>query len=147
MNRPPDADRPWQYSLRTLLLMPLVLWLLMMACFPKLMTGDFCNVRIEKLSVHEDGAGGTELLNADLQRDGRHATDSCRAVAAAAVMGLVFRCMAPRWQWQHGAFARLERSPMTAQKVRNRLLVEQGKTYRVVPGKPLYFYDFKGRTA
>ena len=50
-----DARRPWQFSLRTLLLMPLVLWLLLLACFPKLTTGDFCDVRVEKVSVREDG--------------------------------------------------------------------------------------------
>jgi hypothetical protein len=32
---------------------------------------------------------------------------------------------------------------LTRQEIRDRLLVEQGKTYRVTPEKPLYFYDFK----
>ena len=53
--RPPTRPIAWQFGLRTLLLLPLWLWLLLMAFFPKLMTGDFCNVRIDKLSVHTDG--------------------------------------------------------------------------------------------
>ncbi len=57
-----DAGRRWQFSLRTLLLMPLVLWLLLLACFPKLMTGDFCKVRIEELSVDGGGQVRTTFL-------------------------------------------------------------------------------------
>ena len=34
---------------------------------------------------------------------------------------------------------------MTTQEIRDCLLVEQGKTYRVTPGKPLYIYDFKSK--
>jgi hypothetical protein len=29
--------------------------------------------------------------------------------------------------------------------MRDQLLVEQGETYRVVPGRPLYFYKFKAK--
>ncbi len=139
-----ETDRPWQYSLRTLLLMPLVVWLLMMACFPKLMTGDFCNVRIEKLSVDKDGqmkvnlitrtSSGTETRKRFLPNGG-----------GSEGSGRNF----PAWPYDGGSgfgfTLNPDRTPMTAQQMRARLLVEQGKTYRVVPGKPLYFYDFRDK--
>ena len=55
------ANRPWQYSLRTLLLAPVALWFLMLAFFPKLVTGDFCNVRIDRFSVEDRGQGRYDI--------------------------------------------------------------------------------------
>jgi hypothetical protein len=148
-----DARRPWQFSLRTLLLAPVVLWLLLLACFPKLLTGDFCNVRIDKLSVSEGGqveivcstrtSSGTTEVSEFLPSGGSSISDSgCFAP---------WPCRGgfPAWPC-HGGFGHDSRfysdgAPLTTGEIRARLLVQQGKTYRVVPGKPLYFYDFKDR--
>jgi hypothetical protein len=138
-----EADRPWQFSLRTLLLMPVALWLLLMAFFPKLMTGDFCDVRIDELSGRADGhvnfgyttrtSSGTRVRELSLPDVG---TDLNHHVTRS-----------PPWPTRGGLDGRFtlnpDRKPVTAEELRDRFLVEQGGTYRVAPGKPLYFYDFK----
>ncbi|MGO8688131.1 MAG: hypothetical protein ACLQLG_00710 [Thermoguttaceae bacterium] len=140
-----ETDRRWQFSLRTLLLLPLWLWLLLMACFPKLMTGDFCNVRIDKLSVHTDGhvrfsytkrtSGGTGM-NVRFVPGGGGIYSS----------GSSFPRVGPsQGTDEYGFYLHRDGIPMTERAVRDCLLVEQGRTYRVVPEKPLFFYDFKGK--
>jgi hypothetical protein len=143
-DRRPQEARPWQYSLRTLMLAPVALWLLLLACFPKLVTGDFCRVRIDQLSVDKKWqvsyaystrtSSGTHEKSATLPRGGS---------------GSGYCTGFPAWPSHGGSsgyfnlFA--DGRTLTADEIRGRLLVEQGKTYRVVPGKPLYFYDFVGR--
>jgi hypothetical protein len=138
------ADRPRQYSLRTLLLMPVALWLLLLACFPKLATGDFCVVRIDKLSVLDDGqleldystraSSGTTLLDESLPGSG--GGSSC---------GAGFPALPGRGRSRSRFTINPDRIAMTTQEIRSHMLVEQGRTYRVVPGKWLYLYDYKSK--
>jgi hypothetical protein len=139
-----DAGRPWQFSLKTLLLMPLVLWLLLLACFPKLVTGDFCNIRIEKFSVQKDGQ--VELTHSTRTPSGTHDKyEYSPGSGDSSGYGTGFPAL-PRCGSSTICFPlNPDRTPMTAKEIRDRLLVEQGKTYRVTADKPLYFYDFKNK--
>ena len=140
-----EADRPWQFSLRTLLLLPLWLWLLLLACFPKLMTGDFCNVRIDVLSVHASGqaySSYTRRSSSGTGVRGRLLPDSGGGYSASGSLPMTWA--SPKvTQW--GFSLNPDRIPMAPRAMHDRLLVEQGRTYRVVPGKPLCVCDFKGK--
>lgn len=139
-----DSGRPWQYSLRILLLTPVVLWLIILACFPKLMTGDFCYVRIDRLTVHENGyvdiacstrtSSGTFEEQRSLPNNGG---------------GEGSHGGFPAWPGRGSFTSSLnlcsDGHPLNVKEIRDRLLIEQGKSYRVVPGKPLFFYDFKAK--
>ena len=105
------------------------------------MTGDFCNVRIYELVIHENGQAEMSVVT----RTSSGTTTRSRFLPGggggeSSGGGFPLR---PRRGFDMFYFTlNPDRAPMTAQKMRDRLLVEQGKTYRVVPGKPLYFYDF-----
>ena len=139
----PHAGRPWQYRLRTLFLAPLVLWLIVSVLFPKVITGDFCCVRIDELFVDDNGkvvlncstrcSSGTSTIHEDEPRGGGgggYAGGGIPAWPYPGHFGLTFT-------WGSGHDSK------SAKEIRDHLLIEQGKTYRVVPGKPLYFYKFK----
>lgn len=139
----PDTIHPWQYRLKTLFLAPLALWFLSTGFFPKLVTGDFCYVRIDKLLVHENGdveiaastrcSSGTTQRHRCLPGSGGGGGGSCGGFPAWPGCGSF-----------ESSFSLCPRQDTSDAKiVRDRLLVEQGRTYRVTPGKPLYFYRFK----
>ena len=119
--------------------MPLVLWLLLLACFPKLMTGDFCKVRIEELSV--DGGGQVRTTFLIRISSGTHTRGYGNSFAWSGF---------PPWpttgcELSGLGGSDLHKSSVSAEELYRHLLVAEGRTYRVVPGKPLYFYDFKSK--
>ena len=136
-----DAARPWQYSLRTLMLTPLALWLLLMACFPKLMTGDFCTIRIEKLSIHDNGQ--VELNYITRTSSGTTERERCLpGGGGGSGSGSSFPIAWPCEGSSGSSFTlSLDGSRLTAREIRRCFLVEQGGAPRGAR-KPLYFYDY-----
>jgi hypothetical protein len=140
-----DSGRPWQFSLRTLVLAPIVVWLLLAALFPKLVTGDFCNVRIDKLSV-EDGKLG---FSYSARTSSGTQQDYCQGPGSGGGgLGGGF----PAWPGHGGgsmydSFYGSDGTALTAREISAGLLVERGRTYRVRQGRHQAFLLFHGDAA
>ena len=123
-----------------------VLCLAIVGLFPKLITGDYCQITI--VSIHVDERGQTELIWKGVHSSGTShyswgSVNGVRQAGGGGGSGGGF----PAWPVTCGATVHFplksHDEDVDRATLLSRLKVLEGETYMIRPGKPLTFYQFR----